>query len=173
MQTLQETNSLTSTPSSGNQISQIAISFKTQMNLHSQTQQHQLDDRSLEHQNLQTLINDIPSTSTQPPILGNQTNNIERNNIERGQGQKGPVATSGGLMRNSEPQNLHSSVNLTDDQAGAMTGCSPESRSNNISTGNDQRGEGYQSSYEADAEPYISSVNNERVPDLENKRGMI
>jgi hypothetical protein len=68
----------------------LTFSFKAQINLGSQTQ-HQLDDRSLEHQNLQTLNNEIPSTSTQPPILGNQnlmnqTNIIERNNLERGQG---------------------------------------------------------------------------------------
>ena len=69
-------------------------------------------------------------------------------------------------MRNSETQNLYSSVNPTDDQAGAMTSCS-----NNISTRNDQRGQGYQStcSIETDAEPYTSSINN----DLENERGMI
>ena len=74
-------------------------------------------------------------------------------------------------MRNSETQNLYSSVNPTDDQAGAMMSCSPESSSNNISTRNDQRGQGYQStcSIETDAEPYTSSVNN----DLENERGMI
>ena len=60
-------------------------------------------------------------------------------------------------------------VNPTDDQAGAMASSSQESSSNNISTGNDQSGQGYQSSIETDAEPYISSVNN----DLENKRGMI
>ena len=57
-------------------------------------------------------------------------------------------------------------TNLTkDNQAGVMTSCSPESSSNNMSTGNDQRGQGYQSSIDTDAEPYISSVNN----DLENK----
>ena len=50
-----------------------------------------------------------------------------------------------------------------------MTSYSPESSSNNISTGNDQRGQGYQSSIETDAEPYISSVSN----DPGNKRGMI
>ena len=155
----------------------MTFSFKAQINLGSQTQ-HQLDDRSLEHQNLQTLNNDIPSTSTQPPILGNQnlmnqTNIIERNNLERDQGQKIAVVTSGGLMRNSEPQNLYSSVNPTDDRTGAMSSCSPESSSNNISTGNDQIGQGYQSSIGTDAEPYISSVNNERVHDLENKTGMM
>jgi hypothetical protein len=155
----------------------LTFSFKAQINLGSQTQ-HQLDDRSLEHQNLQTLNNEIPSTSTQPPILGNQnlmnqTNIIERNNLERGQGQKIAVVTSGGLMRNSEPQNLYSLVNPTDDQAGAMTSFSPESSSNNISTGNDQRGQDHQSNIGTDAEPYISNVNNERVHDLEDKRGMI
>ena len=90
---------MTSTPSSGNQSSRIAISFKTRIYLHSQTQ-HQLDDRSLEHQKLQILNNEIPSTSTQPPILGNQnlmnqTNIIERNNLERGQGQKIDDVASG------------------------------------------------------------------------------
>ena len=40
---------------------------------------------------------------------------------------------------------------------------------NNISTGNDQRGQVNQSSIDTDAEPFISSVNN----DLENKTGMI
>jgi hypothetical protein len=50
-----------------------------------------------------------------------------------------------------------------------MMTCSPESSSNNISPGNDQRGQGYQSSIDTDAEPNISSVNN----DLENKTGMI
>ena len=162
VQTLPEASSLTSTPSSGNQSSRIAISFKTQTNLGSQTQQYQSDDRSL-----QTLNNEIPSTSTQPPILGNQnlmnqTNIIERNNFERGRGQQVAVVTSDGLMRNS--------YNPADDQAGAMTSCSSEFSSNNISTGNDQIG---QSSIGTDAEPYISSVNNERVHDLENKRGMI
>ena len=156
MQILQEASSLTSTPSSGNQSSQIAVSLKAQINSHSQTQ-HQLDDRSLEHQNLQMLNIEIPSTSTQPSSLGNQnlmnqTNIIERNNLERGRGQQVAV------------------VNPADDQAGAMTSCSSEFSSNNISTGNDQIG---QSSIEADAEPFISSVNNERVHDLENKRGMI
>jgi hypothetical protein len=101
------------------------------------------------------------------------TNIIERNNLERDQGQKIAVVTSGGLMRNSEPQNLYSSVNPTDDRTGAMSSCSPESSSNNISTGNDQIGQGYQSSIGTDAEPYISSVNNERVHDLENKTGMM
>ena len=172
MQILQEASSLTSTPSSGNQSSQNAISLKAQINSHSQTQ-HQLDHRALEHQHLQILNIEIPSTSTQPPILGNQnlmnqTNIIERNNLERGRGQQVAVVTSGGLMRNS-----YSLVNPADDQAGAMTSCSPEFSSNNISTGNDQIGQGYQSSIETDAEPYISSVNNERVHDLENKRGMI
>jgi hypothetical protein len=95
----------------------------------------------------------------------NQTNIIERNNLERGRGQQVAVVTSGGLMRNS-----YSLVSPADDQAGAMTSCSSEFSSNNISTGNDQIG---QSSIETDAEPYISSVNNERVHDLENKRGMI
>ena len=155
----------------------MTFSFKAQINLGSQTQ-HQLDDRSLEHQNLQTLNNEIPSTSTQPPILGNQnlmnqTNIIERNNLERGQGQKIAVVTSGGLMRNSEPQNLYSFVSPTDDQAGAMTSFSPESSSNNISTGNDQRGQDHQSNIGTAAEPYISNVNNERVHDLEDKRCMI
>ena len=163
-----------STPSSGSQSSVIAISVKNQINcVRSQTQQHQLDRRSLEHQNLQTLNNDIPSTSTQPPILGNQnlmnqTNIIERNNLERGQGQKIDDVASGGLMRN-----LYSLVNPTDDQAEAMTSCSPESSSNNISTGNDQRGQDHQSSIGTDTEPYISNANNERVHDLEDKRGMI
>jgi hypothetical protein len=69
--------------------------------------------------------------------LMNQTNIIERNNLERVQGQKIAVVTSGGLMRNSEPQNLYSLVSPTDDQAGAMTSFSPESSSNNISTGNE------------------------------------
>ena len=78
-----------------------------------------------------------------------------------------------GLMRNSEPQNLYSSVNPTDHQAGAMTSYSPESSSNNLSRGNDQSSQGHQSSIETDAEPYISNVNNERVHDLEDKRGMI
>jgi hypothetical protein len=50
-----------------------------------------------------------------------------------------------------------------------MMTCSPESSSNNISPGNDQRGQGYQSSIDTDAEPNISSVNN----DLENKTGMM
>ena len=54
-----------------------------------------------------------------------------------------------------------------------MTSCSPESSSNNISTGNDQRGQDHQSNIGTDAEPYISNVNNERVHDLEDKRGMI
>jgi hypothetical protein len=63
-------------------------------------------------------------------------------------------------------QNLYSLVSPTDDQAGAMTSFSPESSSNNISTGNDQRGQGYQSSIDTDAEPYINN-------DLENKTGMI
>ena len=89
----------------------------------------------------------------------NQTNIIERNNLERGRGQQVAVVTSGGLMRNS-----YSLVNPADDQAGAMTSCSPEFSSNNISTGNDQIGQGYQSSIDTDAEPNISSVNN----DLEN-----
>jgi hypothetical protein len=71
-----------------------------------------------------------------------------------------------GLRRNSEPQNLYSSINLTDIQAGVMTSCSPESSLNNISTGNDQRGQGYQFSIDTDAEPYINN-------DLENKTGMI
>jgi hypothetical protein len=123
VQPLQETSSLTSTPSSGNQSSQIENLFNDQINLHS------------------------------------QTNNIERNNL--------PVVTSVGLMRNSEPQNLYSSFNPTDHQAGAMTSYSPESSSNNLSRGNDQSGQGHQSSIETDAEPY--NVNN----DLENKRGMI
>ena len=127
VQPLQETSSLTSTPSSGNQSSQIENLFKDQINLHSQTM--------------------------------NQTNNIERNNL--------PVLTSVGLLRNSESQNLYSSVNPTDHQAGAMTSYSPESSSNNLSRGNDQSGQGHQSSIEIDAEPY--NVNN----DLENKRGMI
>ena len=74
-----------------------------------------------------------------------------------------------GLRRNSEHHNLYSSINPTDNQAGLMTTCSPESSSNNISPGNDQRGQGYQSSIDTDAEPNISSVNN----DLENKTGMI
>jgi hypothetical protein len=95
----------------------------------------------------------------------NQTNIIERNNLERGRGQQAAVVTSGGLMRNS-----YSLVNPADDQVGVMTSCSSKFSSNNISTGNDQIG---QSSIGTDAEPYISSVNNERVHDLENKRGMI
>ena len=64
-------------------------------------------------------------------------------------------------------------LNPTDDQSGAMTSFPPESSSNNTSTGNDQIGQDYQSSIGTDAEPYISSVNNERVHDLEDKRGMI
>ena len=74
--------------------------------------------------------------------------------------------TSCGLRRHSEHQNLYSSINPTDNQAGVMTSCSPESSSNNISTANDQRDQGYQSSIDTDAEPYINN-------DLENKTGMI
>ena len=165
------------TTPSGSQSSATVISVKNQtIFAYSQTQQHQLDRRSLEHQSLHTLNNEIPSTSTQPPILGNQnlinqTNIIERNNLERGRCQQVAVVKS--LMRNSEPQNLYSSVNPTDDQAGAMTSCSPESSTNKILTGNDQRGQDHQSSIETDAEPYISNVNNEKVHDLEDKRGMI
>jgi hypothetical protein len=77
--------------------------------------------------------------------------------------------SSCGLRRKSEHQHLYSSINPTDNQAGLMMTCSPESSSNNISPGNDQRGQGYQSSIDTDAEPNISSVNN----DLENKTGMI
>jgi hypothetical protein len=44
-----------------------------------------------------------------------------------------------------------------------MTSCSPDSTSNNISPGNDQRG--YQRSIDNVAEPYINK-------DLENKTGM-
>ena len=77
--------------------------------------------------------------------------------------------SSCGLRRNSEHHHLYSSINPTDNQAGLMMTCSPESSSNNISPGNDQRGQGYQSSIDTDAEPNISSVNN----DLENKTGMI
>ena len=69
-----------------------------------------------------------------------------------------------------EVRNLKTTeTNLTkDNQAGLMMTCSPESSSNNISPGNDQRGQGYQSSNDTDAEPNISSVNN----DLENKTDM-
>ena len=159
--------------------------------------QNQLDDR-----NLQTLKNDIPSTSSaQPLILGNQnvnnqTRKIGRNDHERGQRQEDAVETSGDVMRNSEHQNLQSSLNSEDNQAAVMMSHSTESSStnnisigndqressstNNISTGNDQRGQGYQSSTETlynrtnsvpvfDAVPYNSSSSE----DLENERGMI
>ena len=141
--------------------------------------QNQLDDR-----NLQTLKNDIPSTSSaQPLILGNQnvnnqTRKIGRNDHERGQRQEDAVETSGDVMRNSEYQNLQSSLNSEDNQAAVMMSHSTESSStNNISTGNDQRGQGYQSSTETlynrtnsvpvfDAVPYNSSSSK----DLENER---
>ena len=71
--------------------------------------------------------------------------------------------TSCGLRRNSEHHNLYSSINPTDNQAELMTSCSPDSTSNNISPGNDQRG--YQRSIDNVAEPYINK-------DLENKTGM-
>jgi hypothetical protein len=161
-----------------------------------------LDDRSMEHRNLQTLNNDIPSTSSaQPLILGNQnvnnqTSKIGRNDLERGQGQEDAVETSGDIMRHSEYQNLHSSLNSEDNQTAVMMSHSTESSStNNISTGNDQRessstnniskendqrGQGYQSSTETlynrtnsvpvfDAVPYNSSSSK----DLKNERGMI
>jgi hypothetical protein len=146
-----------------------------------------LDDRSMEHRNLQTLNNDIPSTSSaQPLILGNQnvnnqTSKIGRNDLERGQGQEDAVETSGDIMRHSEYQNLHSSLNSEDNQTAVMMSHSTESSStNNISKGNDQRGQGYQSSTETlynrtnsvpvfDAVPYNSSSSK----DLKNERGMI
>lgn len=145
----------------------------------------QCDDRSIEHRNLQTLNNDFLSTSSaQPLILGNQNLNnqkskIGRNNLERGQGQDDAVETSGDIMRNSEFQNLHSSLNPADHQAGVMLSHTPESRStNNISIRNDQQG--YQSSTETlynrtdsvpvnDAVPYNSSSSK----DLKKERGMI
>ena len=77
--------------------------------------------------------------------------------------------SSCGLRRNSEHHHLYSSINPTYNQAGLMMTCSPESSSNNISPGIDQRGQGYQGSIDTDTEPNISSVNN----DLENKTGMI
>lgn len=143
------------------------------------------DNRSIEHRNLQTLHNDFLSTSSaQPLILGNQnlnnqTSKIGRNNLERGQGQDDAVETSRDIMRNSEFQNLHSSLNPADHQAGVMLSHTPESRStNNISIRNDQQG--YQSSTETlynrtDSVPVIDAVpyNSSSSKDLKNERGMI
>ena len=168
------------------QNSQTQISQTIQCDLQCQIPQNQLDDRSREHKNLQIVNNDNQSTSTQSPILGNkilnnQANNIGRNDLERGQGQEDAVETSGDIMRISESQNLPSSLNSEDNQAAVMMSQSPESSStNNISTGNDQRGQGYQSSIETlynrtnsvpvfDAVPYNSSSSK----DLKNERGMI
>ena len=164
--------------------------------------QNQLGDGSMEHRNLQILNNDIPSTSSaQPLILGNQnvnnqTSKIGRNDLEGGQGQEDAVETSGDIMRNSEYQNLHSSLNSEDNQAAVMMSHSTESSStnnistgndqresnstNNISKGNDQRVQGYQSSTETlynrtDSVPVFDAVpyNSSSSKDLKKERGMI
>lgn len=191
-QNLQEPNSLTpfsllsirdDTLNSSEQSGNLPINTESGQTQISRT--IKCDNRSIEHRNLQTLNNDFLSTSSaQPLILGNQnlnnqTSKIGRNNLERGQGQDDAVETSGDIMRNSEFQNLHSSLNPADHQAGVMLSHTPESRStNNISIRNNQQG--YQSSTETlynrtdsvpvnDAVPYNSSSSK----DLKKERDIV
>ena len=152
VQPLQETRSLTSTPSSGNQSSQIENLFNDQINLQSPTMNQ---TNNIERNNLA-----VDPTDHQAGAMTSYSPESSSNN-QSGQGHQSSIEID------AEPYNVNNDLeNKRDHQAGAMTSYSPESSSNDLSRGNDQSGQGHQSSIETDAEPY--NVNN----DLEDNRGI-